>query len=293
MTKEEKVKLQHYVPKVYLKNFAEAKGKNFYFYCFNKQLNKSFSVNIKNIAFEREFYDSVSEEQETEKKLRNIESKVDKIIQKIILRKNIEILTEEEKEILSEFIAYQDIRTKETREEIKEIPKHILEKWGNQMAPKFKNQVINSMKRDSLREVHRNLLGEIELFKEKIKNMKWILIINKSKFPFWTSDNPVARYNQQNLYPFGNIGLESPGIEIHFPISPKISLLICDKVLFKNLPIKIVTKDYMNIIHERDFQVRYSTKFVFSNENNFDFARTMIKEDPKIKDPNRKRLKIN
>jgi hypothetical protein len=123
--------------------------------------------------------------------------------------------------------------------------------------------------------------------------MKWILIENKSKFPFWTSDNPVTKYNSINHYPYGNLGLTKIGIEIHFPINPKLCLIICDPISFKSEPNKKMTKDYRNIIRERDLQVRDSTRFVFSNENNFNFAKMMLKEKPSLGDPNRKRVKVN
>ena len=290
---EEKVRLQHYVPRVYLKNFSHFNGKEHYIWVFDKEKEKIFQTNIKDIAFEEEFYDKVSEEQITENTLRDVETKVDKAIQKLILGKDIDKLDDEERDSLSEFVAYQMIRTKETREELKDVSKQFLAKYGNQLAPNLKKQVLDSLKEDSLRRMHKGIIGNMEEYKKRIIKMKWILIINKSKFPFWTSDNPVAAYNEIDLFPYGNLGLECFGFEMHFPISPKLALIICDNRRFMNLPSKEITKDYRRIIRERDFQVRYSTRFTFSNENNFSFAQIMVKENPKIKDPDRRRITIS
>ena len=50
-----KVKLQHYVPRVYLREFAKFRNKdNFYFWVFDKQTGEIFNSNIKDIAREEE-----------------------------------------------------------------------------------------------------------------------------------------------------------------------------------------------------------------------------------------------
>lgn len=281
---EEKVRLQHYVPRVYLKNFSISDMGEYYIWTLNKKTEKTFNSNIKNVAVKEEFYNKVSEEQDIERLLRNIETKVDNVIQKLIKIKDVNNLDGKEKDILAEFIAYQMIRTKETREEIKEIPKQILEKYRNELHPKLKEQIIDSMKEESLREMHKQIIKTAEEFKEKIKNLKWITLINKIKLPFWTSDNPVAEYNSENLFPYGNLGLECFGFEIHFPISSEVSLKLCDNRKFSKLPSKEIIRDYRRIIYERDLQVKSSNQFVFSNNNNFDFAKVMLKENPSLKE---------
>jgi len=47
---------QHYVPKVYLKNFAEPRGNEFYIDVFDKNTGKFIKPNIKGICAERHFY---------------------------------------------------------------------------------------------------------------------------------------------------------------------------------------------------------------------------------------------
>jgi hypothetical protein len=293
ITNEQKVKMQHYVPRVYLKNFSKNNVKECYVYCFDKQNNKSFQTNIKDIAFEKEFYDKISEEQTTEKTLRAIETEVGGVIPKLLKIKDIDKLSNEEKDILSEFIAYQMIRVKETRETLKDTAKQFFKKYEDQLAPELKNQVLDSMKEESLRNIHKDIIGEMNEFKKRIKNMKWILVINKSRFPFWTSDNPVAEYNAIDLSPYGNIGLECLGFEMHIPIHPKIVLIICDPRTFSHEPNNKVIRDYRQVVRERDYQVRYSTRFIFSNESNFSFAQMMLRENPKIGDQERKRVTIN
>lgn len=54
--------------------------------------------------------------------------------------------------------------------------------------------------------------------------------IKESNFyEFWTSDNPVVKYN-----PYGNLGLIIDGIQLFFPLSPKFSLCILDPFCYSN-----------------------------------------------------------
>jgi hypothetical protein len=47
---------QHYVPRVYLKNFGEKKGTEYYVNVYDKQKDKYFKTNIKNICSETDLY---------------------------------------------------------------------------------------------------------------------------------------------------------------------------------------------------------------------------------------------
>ena len=290
---ENKVRLQHYVPRVYLKNFSNSKGNRNYIWVFDKKTDNIFQTNVKDIAFEEEFYDKIEEDQVTEKSLREIENKFDKAIKTLIDKKDMAGLSDDDFENLLDFIVVQMLRTKESRIEFEQAAQQFLDKYDKELSDKLRKEVHETLEKDSLRKMHKQLIGEKEIFKDIIRKMKWILIINKSIFPFWTSDNPVVKYNSINHFPCGNLGLTSLGIEIHFPINPKLKLLICDPISFQLEPNRKVTKDYRHIIRERDLQVRNSTRFIFSKDRNFDFAKTMLKENPILGDLNRKRVIVN
>ena len=58
---------------------------------------------------------------------------------------------------------------------------------------------------------------------------KWVLIKNKTKINFWTSDNPVVVFN-----PFYPGGIAQKHSYIFFPLSPKICLCLCDSNYYTN-----------------------------------------------------------
>jgi hypothetical protein len=66
------------------------------------------------------------------------------------------------------------------------------------------------------------------------------LIVNETDIPFITSDHPVVKYNQfleRNKFPGGLTGLATKGLQIFFPITPKLILIFYDKKVYKCGPL--------------------------------------------------------
>src|SRR3989344_5712477 len=117
---ENKVKMQHYVPKVYLKNFSISGKNGNYIWVFDKETDKIFQTNVKDIAVEKEYYNKIEEDQTTEKNLREIENKYDLAISSLIDKKEMAGLSENNFESLLDFIVVQMSRTKESRIEFEQ-----------------------------------------------------------------------------------------------------------------------------------------------------------------------------
>lgn len=290
-----KVRIQHYVPRVYLKNFAQERRGQHYLYCFDKLLKKSYGINISKVACDEEFYDTVKEEQITEEFLRELETEFGTIIQKIIRDNDLKSLNSKEKEVLSRFIAAQLVRTNETRIDFRDIPKQILNKWGHEMAGKLKNEVEEALEEEHIRENHRSfIIKSISLFSEIINEMKWILVVNKTSDVYLTSDNPITLFNPLPPPPFlSNLGLKSKGIQVFFPLSPLLKLIICDPEEYSLLPEKAEISDIETTIFSNDLQVLGSTRSLFSIKNDFSIAERRLKETPEAGNPDRHRLRID
>ena len=74
---------------------------------------------------------------------------------------------------------------------------------------------------------------------EILLDLKMCLICNDTDRVFITSDNPVVKYNcMYNVrgYTNRNYGLGNMGIQIIFPISPRICIYIYDNVMYDNKP---------------------------------------------------------
>ncbi len=287
-----KIKLQHYVPQFYLKNFAVKSKNNHLLFCYDKEEKRVFQTDVSNIACEKYFYDEdIDKEQKLEKDLASLEGLFSKSLQDLIECRDLTKLSVNTRFIISLFISIQLLRSKEERISIENAIQGLDQKLaGQKLGEELKRNLERAKTKEWIKSMH------IDILKSSSKEiagiffqMKWILTLNKCGCPFWTSDNPVALHNELQ----DNLGLTAKGTEIHFPISPFLSLTIYDPRVFSRMPDKEVTKDFRRIIRERDLQVRYSTRFVFSPKDKFDFARMMINKEPVLGNPDRKRLKVN
>ncbi|MGA8265148.1 MAG: DUF4238 domain-containing protein [Ignavibacteriaceae bacterium] len=90
-------KKQHYVPQFILRNFAEAKSQQLYVY--DKQDEKEYKTNIRNIAAEKGFYDIEFKDIKLsiELSLSQLESKATELINNIIKGSSIKNLSDNDK----------------------------------------------------------------------------------------------------------------------------------------------------------------------------------------------------
>jgi len=290
-----KAEFEHYVPQFYLRNFARQKGRDYLISCFDKANKNTFTVNIRKIGAERKFYDiSTDVEQEFEKELSKLEGELNLAYRKLIDSQDLEVLNKKEKMSIASFLALQFIRTKENRETIKDIIKQIKKKFfGEKLSKRLIDEINEASKEESIKRLHLSLMGEYQREAEILINMKWILFVNKTKMPYWTSDNPFVLYNSIDMKPYGNLGLTSRGIQTYLPLSPILSLGVCDPKRFVKLPNKWDVDNVENIIFQNHLQVKWSTRHVFSRNSDFDLAKRMLKEHPELGQPDRDRVKVS
>lgn len=292
-----KIKIQHYVPRLYLDSFV-IKPKKHSVYCYDeKTKSKAFVTSTKNIACESYFYDTPGEqEQRIEKALSMIESSFDPIYRKMLTSKDLKSLTSIEKQTIAFFVMTQELRTREHRELMKDMWKQAKERlYEEKLTDEFKEQygIDTWGTEDGTKALQLSMFKNIPDYAEILLQMKWILIINRTPTPFWTSDHPINRFNPIDMRPYGNLGLRSKGIQIHFPLSPKIVLSFSDPSTYDFFGEILETKDIQNVIFENSLQVTHSTRWVFSNSNDFTLADKMLRENPQLRDTNRKRIRVN
>lgn len=292
---ENKTKIQHYVPRFYLKNFSITKEKPYLLHCFDKYASKTFVTDIRKIGCEKYFYEFSNETTNLlEKDLSLLESKFNIAYNKILHNKDLLSLTESERRDFAHFIAVQLLRTNEKRESLKDLMKQLTEKLSKQkLSEEFEIELKEANTNESLKNLHLNTLLDTEPYINIILNMKWVLFINKTTMPYWTSDNPINLYNDLDLRPYGNLGLASRGIQVYFPLNPLISICLCDPVRYNILPDKDETIDIQNIIFQNHLQVKWSTRHIFSINSDFSLAEKIIKDLPELKEIHRKRFSIN
>jgi len=99
------------------------------------------------------------------------------------------------------------------------------------MAEEFKEELDEMKDEESLRELQNNLIKDASSdFANILAALDWHLFLNETDLPYYTSDFPVVKHNELDFGPYGNLGLRNRGVQIYFPLTPWMLLLIVEPV---------------------------------------------------------------
>lgn len=305
-------KRQHSVPQCVLRNFMDGKER---LAVFDKTTGKTFRTSPAGIAGEGGFYDFVDSKgdpQSAEYFLGALEGKAARVIGGVLDRQSIAHLTKDDRVTLSLFAAVQQLRVLAERERMRSLNAgimRVLAERGIDGGDVMREVTEEEIKGHTTRELRR-----AKTTAEYFFNKVWILRQSPEDKPFWVSDNPITLHNV--MEPNGR-GLNSPGVEILFPISRRFSIcFMCDHVwrmiqegvadlqryerdfghaypgaagiLHQAEVIENGTPDLLapeNVDHQNSLQVQSASRFVISPTDNFDLAREMIRLHPGLKEP--------
>lgn len=323
---------EHYVPQRYLRYFANGNK----FFVYDKEKTQKRPGNVSDYACERFFYDvdfealkqdKLAEEPdfkfapEIEEAMKTIDiqhiehwfgnnvetwlfNPISKITSTYVMANpnmmdELLVLSEDDMNYISLYLATQAIRSKEFRENIKEmyekLPLFFMRKWGKAEERKLADSIKLEIKNENyLKLLHAQYLMDentMSDFALRFRNKIWMIGYNQTDIPFVSSDNPIVKYGH-----LGMSGINSRGIEIAFPISPKLILILYDLDMFDiftrfhNHFYKLNSEE---VKYYNSLQVQQSYRYVFSKENNFELAETILKENPLLRDIRRERFLMN
>jgi hypothetical protein len=140
-------------------------------------------------------------------------------------------------------------------------------------------------------------LARLPTFAEPFAN-KDVLVIAPTGKSFMIGDNPVVRFNS---FPYGDLGLSSPGVEIYFPISSDLTVGFYCPTICRHLeqlerfgepkfqawldalrggqPIAY-TPDQVD--HLNELQVRSSSQYLFSSDGDFSLVQAVLDLAPDL-----------
>jgi len=248
-----KKKRHHYIPQFYLESFTDPRNEP-YIWVYEKRNPNVRKAKAVNIAFEKHYYSYTlqSGEKDTEtleNALADLENRAAPILQKI---KNEETLSEQEKEVLSYFIAYSMTRVPNYRKNIEKIGEKIIKKsmiilasdrerfkstikgYEKKTGKKTKVPIEDFIKAIMSKEIDVKTspefsLGMMGIAKELAPifyRMRWAFLRATDEYRYVTSDNPLYFFDPTNSQKsFNGVGLLNENIEVCFPISSEIMLL--------------------------------------------------------------------
>lgn len=273
--------------------------------------------------------DKLSEFEKLQIKLINhVLKKVDKIwdFEKKPLIQYTKAITSDQKKELAYIIAIQYLRTPAHRKflsELYQLSNSHLEEEANimfeqivnqitselpnqhqnkfsQMALDIKNQVIqlNINMHKWLSREGISIIQAQDMFKfcpgisEILLNHYWLIGLStfESEKTFYTSDHPVSQHGYDQA-----AGLSSKGVEIVFPLSSKVILILREKEYFnkyKNFDNKILPLTTDQIDYYNSFQVTSSDRFIYCREQDFKLVEQIIQTNPYDLSSKRQRFKV-
>lgn len=222
-------KVQHYVPQFLLRKFGN--GKKDQLHVFDKQTGRSFSTNARNIASESRFYDcQIGGIKATmEPFLSSLESATKPLFEKLLAADSIETLGAEERFQICKFFAVQFTRTKAFREQSRALTQMLSEKLKSmattpESLESMKDYITSPDENQIKIESALMISGAVNNYAQYFANKTWHLLSTSKKVPFFISDNQISLQNMTEMKLRGNLGLNVPGIEIYFPLSPTRAL---------------------------------------------------------------------
>ena len=311
-------KKQHYVSQFYLNEFADAHHQ---LYVFDKFERRSYRTQVGNIANERYFYDFPQDDNSDSDGISDADVQISykykgdmpnaqviedtlsvlegdystafrDIQQTIADRKPLSL---KQKHILSHFIAVQYRRTPEHRRLLMEASEKFVAKLWE------KTHTDHPPIRVKFNPKYASLAQAVDMF-DPFANTKliqilmshiWMIGLNESDTPLYTSDQPVVKMSRRDLQGFGSLG-----IQITLPLTAKNVLLLCDRREF--LPIVLVgyedsylPLDSEDVKHYNSLQVLDSYRQIYCPIGDFLFATEFCAEHPAVCTPKQSRIEVS
>ncbi|MEW6126750.1 MAG: DUF4238 domain-containing protein [Acidobacteriota bacterium] len=300
-------KKQHYVPQFYLSFFTEDGDHLFVYDKFKREIRPDTTLNV---GHENYFYELPSKlitdkrraegihEKYIEDRFAELEGRFKPIIEKAINLLEDQFLSEELVQALAVVLTFQILRTRDMRNQIIEgeraYGQALIDSLMKLNFPDLPKGTATLKVTEGFEAfIHAQHIFDEENIREmaeSLSKMIWVVAVNKTNQPFYTSDNPVVKDN--HIKEIGKRGWLSPGVEINFPLNPNRLLLIYERTHFKDYEKAdgcIVTLTEVDEVNEFNrYQVINSHRQIYSINNDFSLAENVCDELSEICKPREK-----
>lgn len=303
-------KRQHYVPRFYLGRFAEDGQIS----VLDKKTGRTFATNILNVGCESYFYDvrpellhNPADAQLVERQLALLDEHAAAMIAQVVdragrssnrkIRARTRILDDELRGRLAEVTAVQLMRTREFRELILQG----VQLWGAAASEdltasgELDRPFRLNVSPDDAGLIHAQVAfgndsDRVFRIAEILYNHIWVVgFAGRAQVSLLTSDNPVVRWNRLN----GSSGLSVWGVEIAFPLSPTVVLLIAERRAYEAYSTRdgcLVALSNREVRFYNSLQIACSTAQIYGSAAAIELARKYLEIRPSLCNADRARV---
>jgi len=297
--------LQHYVPVCYLEKFTDSTGG---FHVLDKRTEREFRSGPKAVAAERRFYELAGAEvdstrevfnelQLAERSLQIIEGEFSRHLNLFISEAPYIGVSEDVRRGIARYMVIQHLRSERTRRRIVEMHNAGLTVWGKaQLEHKSGPGTADNMRLrlnpadEAL--AHLQALFDPE-FWDRLEPIFlghiWLCAVAPDGTAFSTSDHPIALKIPNGM----RGGLGSPGVEIAFPVSSRLCLLLKDRGAFsalEHLDGKVIQISEADVTLANRMQAASARRWIFHVTPDFADLRRFCRSHPFLLDTEREDL---
>ena len=221
---------QHYVPEVLLSLYAEGSGKG-RLYVFDKHAGQSLPgpMTVKKLCKEGGFYTAEAPHGKVslEESFQLLEDEYRRIAGKVIQARSLSNLTTREFGALIGFVCVQFLRVPRMRKAFEQMGQLIADK-ADSVRPQASSHgdFETLLNENELRLRHLEVIAHGAVEGTRIlARYAWFMLEADADHPLWLSDCPVVMHNDEKSI-YAGLGFAAPGVQIYFPITPKL-LLAC------------------------------------------------------------------
>jgi hypothetical protein len=226
--------LHHYVPRFVLRRFG--RGKKDQVHTYDKSAGIAFSRSAGKLAATYDYYhfEFMGEAMSVEPLLGDIEAQAGKHIARIIKDRCLNVDDPLERGALARFFAVQLVRTPAQVAVGAELFAR-MEAWlreqGMPDAYFAPDPHVGGGENAERAQMARRILNAPQDYGPVLIQKDWVLFETDLARPFLIGDHPLVMYNQKKSDLRGTVGLKVPGIEIYFPLSPRLTLgMLCPSI---------------------------------------------------------------
>jgi hypothetical protein len=302
------------VPRFYLERFVKPETGNIP--TFDKITKRAYETSIWNVAQERFFYDfhpdAIEPEfrntgidpQGCEKALAVIEGYFARTLDVLLGTGEPHGIHPDLRKMLAVQVAIQWMRTRRNRDTMVELAEKTAQAYADELVrrnwPDLPRESYPTLK---LKEYSKGAVHSLSIFdqdrweqlSEEFLRHIWLLAINDTPVPFYTSDHPVVRRANRPDDRTGGIGINSPGVEFFVPLSPKFGLLMLERTFFRQHEkyhggLVGFAPEHVEVFNR--LQVEQCHRHVFCSSEDFAAAERVCAENPEVCDPGRQTVEI-
>ncbi|PBB39725.1 MULTISPECIES: DUF4238 domain-containing protein [Mesorhizobium] len=298
-------KKHHFVPQAQLRHFA-ADPERRSIYVFAKRSDRSFLTSIANAGSENDF-NTVSlgdTKWNFEDLFQEVDARSARLVAEMVSRRSLAWMTADDRIALADFFATQMLRTHFSRTG----PKHLagqLREMTRQVGYDPDADPHMAMPSDAAVR-----LGAVKAFLEReghtvaLLGLHPALYASDGEHRFIISDHPVSRIN---AFPYGDVGLKSPGVMVMLPVSPGLTLALHCPTIVQRYELAasadLEPERRARMIRYRDglrsgepiaidgdmvrylngLQVSQSAGYLYADTDAFDFAREILGKDEDLR----------